>query len=402
MDLSIVHPSDPWNQGLGGFDACIDGVLRQAPADWRLELIGVSADPKSFPAGQWTSRSFADRTIRFFAALGENTPDKVKALPLSLRFAVACRVRGVAPTGRVVQFHRFESGLACRLRADQRAVYFLHNHPEEVDSRFSDLRWKRLGWLFRRVLRGRLQHADWIVGVDPRTPNWAAEKFSRLRGHTTWLQQWADPDVFNPGSFEQRVRTRREFRERLGLKEDAKLIGFVGRIERQKDPLTMVEAFAEVVMQHRSSVLVVVGSGRLKGFMRQHCDAMGVGEQVRFLPPVSRDRLAEYYKALDVIACSSGFESGPRVVFEALACGTAVVSFEVGQVPELLSKGRQAGVGEVVTSRSPHEFALALLRTLSAPISQARVLDCANLVHDHTPARALSPLFDLYDSWNRG
>ena len=33
--LSIVHPWDPWDQGIGGFDTALDGILRYAPRECR-------------------------------------------------------------------------------------------------------------------------------------------------------------------------------------------------------------------------------------------------------------------------------------------------------------------------------------------------------------------------------
>ena len=401
MKLSIVHPSDPWNQGLGGFDTCIDGVLRHAPSSWDIEVIGVTADPRACPPGQWIRREFNGRLVRFFAALEEREPDKVKFLPLSLRFVVACRLRRVAPSGQVVQFHRFESSLGCQLKRWQRAVYFLHNHPEEVVSEFSDLRWKRLGWLFRMILGWRFRQASWVVAVDPRTPDWAALEFPWLSGRATSLPQWADLEVFSAGTPDERVGVRSQIRDSLGVAPDARLIGFVGRIERQKDPLILVGAFAEVAGYDPTAALVVVGDGRLKKSMQLRSVALDVANRVHFVAPVKRAQLADYYRAFDVVACSSGFEAGPRVVFEALACGTPVVSFDVGQVRRLLGGGQKSWVGEVVSERNSDEMALALLRSLRHPTAEDRVLACVNAVRDYTPARALGPLFDLYQSWSR-
>src|SRR3990170_1680305 len=95
VSLSIVHPWDSWQQAVGGFDTCLDGILRTAPSEWRIELIGFSADVRERPVGRWLDREFAGRPVRFFAAHARRTAGPTKALPLSLRFSAACRTRGV-------------------------------------------------------------------------------------------------------------------------------------------------------------------------------------------------------------------------------------------------------------------------------------------------------------------
>jgi glycosyltransferase involved in cell wall biosynthesis len=403
--LTIVHPTDPWDQGLGGFDTCLDGILRYAPDPWQIEFVGLSTDPLARPPGNWIEHEFGNRRIRFFAVLGDPEPDTVRPIPLSLRFAIASRIRRVKPTGALVQFHRFESALAVPLKPGQAAVHFLHNHPEEVDSIHSDVRWRRWGWLFRRLLKWKLSEAAGIVAVDPRTPGWIASNMPRLSDRILWLTQWADPATFHLVSAGERASAATRLKEQLALPPGTSLIGFVGRLERQKDPFLILNSVAAVGSQKLDVALVVIGKGRLESELAIRSHSLGLASRVRFVQPVQRRQLADMYRAFDVVACSSGFEAGPRVVFEALACGTPVVSFDVGQVSEVLGGDRPAGVGELVRERSAAAFAEALVRVLGQPQTEARANSCAGAVKDHTPAVALGGLFELYEDslrrWSR-
>ena len=56
-----------------------------------------------------------------------------------------------------------------------------------------------------------------------------------------------------------------EFRNELNLKNDHILLGSVGRLSRQKDPITMIEAFGIISKQFPKSNLALVGDGELKG-----------------------------------------------------------------------------------------------------------------------------------------
>jgi len=49
-----------------------------------------------------------------------------------------------------------------------------------------------------------------------------------------------------------------------------------------------------------------------------------------------------YYLAADVFACSSYEESSPKVVLEAMACGTPILASAVHGIPELVRPDREA------------------------------------------------------------
>lgn len=397
MDVSIVHPWDPWEQGIGGFESCLDSILRYAPQTWRFEMIGLTRDSRARPVGQRLTISFAGRPVDFFAALRDDEPDRVRPLPLSLRFVLACRSRGARTRGNIVQVHRFESALGPHLRAAARQVYFIHNHPEEIGSRYSDVRWHLLRGLHDRLLIRQLRRASAVVSVDPRTPAWVAERVPRSPANLIYQNQWADPLIFNGSDSEGRARQRLDLRSRLGAPPEAKVALFAGRLERQKDPMLLLESFALVYARDPDIWLAVVGKGRLEGTMKSKAQQLEVTRRTRFLGAVPREEMPNLYHAADALVCTSGFEAGPRTVFEALACGTPVVSVDVGQVRDVL--GEQSDVGRLVLRRDAESVAEALNEVLTWEPSPALQKRCESSVAGFTPQRGLAPVFDLYESW---
>jgi glycosyltransferase involved in cell wall biosynthesis len=399
--LSIVHPWDPWKQAIGGFDTCLDGILRTLPAGWHVELIGCSADVDARPVGRWLNLEVAGRPTRFFAALSDAAPNRVSALPLSLRFAAACRRRGVRASGRIVQYHRFESGMGVPARDHQHSVYFFHNHPpEETRSTHNNVRWRHLRGLHLAMLIGRLRRASLVVAVDPRTPSWLEARLPDLRGRILPLMQWADPSVFNLGTAEGRTQSATRLREGLGLPAGCKIVLLAGRLEPQKDPLLLVEAFAKVAQAMPDVYLLIVGEGELRQAVKTAARALGVDDRTRLMSSVSRGDLAPLYRACDVDACSSAFEAGPRTSFEALACGTPVVSFDVGQIGPVLE--RDSRVGVLVRQRDSVGFAAALAQVLARPFDPESPVHCAAAVREHTPERSLVDLLRRYQEWEEG
>ncbi len=73
----------------------------------------------------------------------------------------------------------------------------------------------------------------------------------------------------------------------------------------------------------------------------------------------SRDELRRIYNSLDVFLCASWTETGPMTMPEAMACGTCVVTTDVGNV----SLWSQRGAGAVIVPPRDHE---ALVEALGA------------------------------------
>jgi len=152
-----------------------------------------------------------------------------------------------------------------------------------------------------------------------------------------------DLTLFSPGD-------RRQARAEVGLPLDAMVLLFVGRIQPLKAPEVLVEAAAELLARHpqwRGQLVVAVlggpsGSGLAHPQSLQDlATTLGVQAQVRFVPPVPRTELAQWYRAADLVAVPSHSESFGLVAVEAQACGTPVVAARVGGLPSAVG---EAGV----------------------------------------------------------
>lgn len=396
LRISIVHPWDPWKRGIGGFDTFLDGFLRYAPSDWRLELIGTTADPERRPVGRWVKADYAGRPVSHFPALAVSDPNQVGTVPLSLRFAWAARRFLPTISGDLVVFHRFESRFGVRIKSgDRKLVFYLHNHPQELKTRHSGNRWNWFGPLFEVASTRTLRQADLLVAVDPRTPAWIERRMPGWRGLVLSQQQWADPEIFHPPPADQRAAIRRKFRERYAFDVDLPLLAFAGRIEKQKDPLLMLDVLEQAAARVGSLGMVIVGEGRLKAVFQREVEARGLTGTVRLIPPVSQRELAGIFHACDVGLCTSWYEAGPRQVFESLASGMPVVSFDVGQVDQVLDADCRTGF--LVTERSVGNIIQGVACVLAIPTTDERARKCAERVADFTPQAALRPILAAYE-----
>ncbi len=131
-----------------------------------------------------------------------------------------------------------------------------------------------------------------------------------------------------------RPEARGKWRSAHGFSEADVLITSVARLEPQKDPETLIRAFASAGVHCH---LLLAGDGSLRDNARRCAVQSGVAGRVHFLGVLPD--VAELLCASDVFALASRWEGSPLSVMEAMAAGLPVVATAVGGVPELVENG---------------------------------------------------------------
>ncbi|MEU9576208.1 MULTISPECIES: D-inositol-3-phosphate glycosyltransferase [Streptomyces] len=219
----------------------------------------------------------------------------------------------------------------------------------------------------------------------------------------------ADPakvEVVHPGVNLDRFRPadgRAAARARLGLPQDALVPLFAGRIQPLKAPDVLLRAVA-VLLERRPElrprlVVPVVGgpsgSGLAKPERLQKLSArLGIGDVVRFHPPVGQDRLADWFRAASVLVMPSYSESFGLVAIEAQATGTPVLAAAVGGLPVAVRDGE---TGFLVRGHDPADYADVLGRLADDPSLAARLgANAARHAQDFGWDRAATATTDVY------
>lgn len=232
----------------------------------------------------------------------------------------------------------------------------------------------------RRHLKLALPQADGMIAVSRQLAD-EVERLGAPRERIDVIPTGIDREVF-------RVRDRAQARAALSRDTEERLVVFVGRLEKEKGALDLLDAFDRVASRMPELRVVLIG----RGSRSTDCEARARASRGRIsvVAEIPHARIADWMAAADVIALPSWAEGTPNVLIEALASGRRVVASRVGGIPDLID---QPIFGELVAARDVPALAEALVRVAGASYDAEAVAASANLIDwDENAARVLSSL----------
>ena len=147
-------------------------------------------------------------------------------------------------------------------------------------------------------------------------------------------------DVISNGVYPEQFPhiSKEKARKDLGLPETGKIIISVGRIVFTKNFILLIQAIRNLTQGEK---LYIIGEGSMRQSLQEKIDEYDLRERVQLIGALPNNQLWKWYNAADIFAFSSLSEGSPNVVYEALACGTPVVSSPLPGVRHLLEDGQK-------------------------------------------------------------
>lgn len=187
-----------------------------------------------------------------------------------------------------------------------------------------------------------------------------AESAKRLAPYSSTKNIAIIPNGIDQSRF--RGLGRRRCRQVLGLRSDLRVILYVGRLEAVKNVGSLLIAFSKALETIGNLRLLIVGGGPELSKLRATAAKIHIGQVTDFVGEVSRQEVARYMKAADVLVLPSVLEGSPNVVLEALAAGLPTLASRVGGVPDLIGHGREGFLFEAGNTAQMTQLLTLILR----------------------------------------
>jgi glycosyltransferase involved in cell wall biosynthesis len=240
----------------------------------------------------------------------------------------------------VVHTHNAKDGIlgrwAARLAGTPAIIHTIHNVSFQASS--SPIVNSLYAWQERRVAR----ITDRLLAVSSES----ADKYLQ-RGVGRSGQYRTVYSGLDLARYVDDGRPAAAHRKGLGLpSRPGPWVGWLGRFNAQKDPLTFIRAAGLVAAEVPGVQFVICGDDplalSLEREVRSLAAALGLSDATHFLG-FQRD-VAAVLRSVDVVMHSSRYEGMGRVVCEALACERPVAGTAVDGMVEVIDSGRRGGL----------------------------------------------------------
>lgn len=131
-------------------------------------------------------------------------------------------------------------------------------------------------------------------------------------------------------------QARAGIRARLGIADDALVIGTAIRMSSEKRPLLWLDVAEEVARRTPGTEFVLVGDGPLIETVRRRAPELS---HARVHVVGVQNAMAGWFSAMDVVLMTSSVEGISNTVVEAQSLGRPVVGFDVGGMSEAVCDG---------------------------------------------------------------
>ena len=170
------------------------------------------------------------------------------------------------------------------------------------------------------------------------------------------------PNGIDLGSLDSASSPEVVERFELPTRPDLVTVLFASRLERRKGAHLLAEVCAQVLGRDPRVHFLVAGAdvdGLVDGVIRPRLAAEGLDDRFRYLNRLALPEVRELLKHVDVQLLPTTWDNAPYACLEAMAAGVAVVTSDLGGMPEMIEHER---TGLLSTPHDPHSFATNVLR----------------------------------------
>ncbi len=180
--------------------------------------------------------------------------------------------------------------------------------------------------LAKRIAKNLYNRCDLVIMPSQNI----AELFiwNNIRTNSRIVNLGVDVEKFKPADESARLENRKQ----LGIDDNNIVIGYHGRISREKDLITLLRAFTRLQNSYDDIKLLIIGDG-VKEIKKQLSARKGV------ILTGSKNNPIPYLQIMDIYCITSLTETTCLSLLEAMSCEIAPVSTEVGFIKSYIKNG---------------------------------------------------------------
>ncbi|WP_442753927.1 glycosyltransferase family 4 protein [Methylocystis sp. JAN1] len=171
-----------------------------------------------------------------------------------------------------------------------------------------------------------------------------------------------------------------EARERLGLPQEATLLGCAARLH----PMKQTDLAIRILCENRDQHLALAGQGKERDSLEALARSLGVRDRVHFLGELDTEGVGVFLAALDCFVFPSAMETFGLAPVEAAQAGLPVIVNDIEVLRDVLSVGGEPCALFVDAHDTP-AFAGAVRRVLGDPELNAKLTSVGRRLAERYP-----------------
>lgn len=137
-------------------------------------------------------------------------------------------------------------------------------------------------------------------------------------------------------AYQDYEKYREDMRKLHKIEKDAIVVGIVGRLSEQKDPITSIKAAVQIIQENRKIYFMFVGDGELKEKVIQYAKEQKIDNNIIITGWVKE--VKPYIATFDIALLPSKWEGFGLAILEYMICKKPIITTKIGGIANILEE----------------------------------------------------------------
>lgn len=198
-----------------------------------------------------------------------------------------------------------------------------------------NIRLKRLARTFSRAF---VRKAECVITPSNKTAKYLKYKCNVKNKPIYIIPTGIDIAPFKSSNFS--LEEKNKLKESLGIKQDEKVILFLGRVASEKSIDVLMDVMPSIFKDHPNYKFLIVGDGPSKKSLEEQAKKLNIENKVIFTGKVPWNEVPKYYNLGDVFVNASITETQGLTFIEAMAAEVPVVAKYAPNLSEFIKNNK--------------------------------------------------------------